>query len=200
MMGRIAAIIVAFVLLCIGLGVYLSPDDLASCTEVEEAGKCRMADAIVVISGGDTLARTGEAIKLFKDGWSEWMIFSGAAADKEGPSNAKVMRQAAVDNGVPVSATIIEEYSETTKQNAEQVRQQLKERGIERVILVTSGYHMRRASLEFSNQLGSGVDLVRHPVRRDNHWGPFWWLTPGGWWLALSELAKIVAFYAGGSR
>lgn len=200
MISRIIMIVVAILLVIAGITVYLSPDDLARCQAVQSSGVCREADAIVVVSGGDTTARTEEAIRLFHDGWASYMIFSGAAADKAGPSNAEVMRQLAIDSDVPISATIIEEQSETTRQNAEEVREQLKERGIERVILVTSGYHMRRASLEFSKQLGSGIELIRHPVDNDNQWSGTWWLTPGGWSLALSELVKIGAFYIGGSR
>ena len=43
-------------------------------------GDCRKADAIVVVSGGDTNARTDEAIKLYKEGWAPLIVVSGAAA------------------------------------------------------------------------------------------------------------------------
>jgi len=51
-------------LVIFGLSAYLSPNDLGKCQSVGE-GDCRKADAIVVVSGGDTNARTDEAIKLY---------------------------------------------------------------------------------------------------------------------------------------
>lgn len=201
--GKIAILVSLAVIIVAGIGAYLAPDDLAGC-DLErpvsaESGACAAADAIVVVSGGDTIARTDEAIRLFNLGWAPRIVFSGAAADKSGPSNAHVMREHATRRGVPPHATIIEEESETTKQNAEQVREYILSDDIENIILVTSGYHMRRASLEFASQLPD-ILVRRHPVDRDKQWGVWWWVTPTGWYMAGSELAKIGAFYAGGSR
>lgn len=191
-----AAVIVA------GIGVYLSPDDLVDCTAGPDAQKsaCAPSDAIVVVSGGDTSARTDEAIRLFNDGWAPIIVFSGAAADKRGPSNAAVMRDQAIASGVPAEATIVEDISETTRQNAKQVKLHLAENDIGDVILVTSGYHMRRAGLEFIKELGGDITLRRHPVSTDSQWSALWWLTPWGWGLALGELVRIAVFYIGGSR
>ena len=202
MIGRAVVVILLVAVLVAGVSAYLSPDDLADCSGVSEGerGSCSAAGAIVVISGGDTQARTSEAITLFNDGWAPLIIFSGAAADKDGPSNAAVMRQQAVEAGVPVSATIIEDLSETTKQNAEQVREHLHANSIDDIILVTSGYHMRRAGLEFERELGDTITLRRHPVEADNQWSRLWWLTPWGWGLAGGELVRIIAFYVGSSR
>ena len=183
-----------------GIGAYLSPKDLVECSGPTGSGSCRAADAIVVVSGGDTIARTDEAIQLYQAGWAKYIVFSGAAADKDGPSNAKVMREHALSRGVPANATIIEDQSETTKQNAEQVKERLEQADITDIILVTSGYHLRRASLEFSSQLGPSFEIRRHPSSTDKQWGTLWWLTPWGWWLAIGELVKIGVFHAGGSR
>ena len=197
---RIITTIVLVIAIVVGIDTYLSPDDLTKCQGLESTGNCRSADAIVVISGGDTIARTDEAIRLFKEGWAEYIIFSGAAADKGGPSNASAMRAHALKNGVPQGRTIIEEQSETTKQNAEQVYQKLVALDMRDLILVTSGYHMRRAGLEFSRALPDDFELRRHPVSSDKQWSDTWWLTPWGWWLAIGEIAKIGLFYAGVSR
>lgn len=200
-MMRLALIGIMAFLLVFGIGRYLSPDDLKKCdiANPSPGGGCATADAIVVISGGDTIARTDGAIRLFRAGWAPLIVLSGAAADKNSPSNAVVMQEHAVANGVPSEATIIEGESETTKQNAEQVREQLRSRGVQDIILVTSGYHMRRASLEFSKQFDT-ITVRSHPVTSDNQWSEFWWLTPWGWWTALSELVKIAVFYVGGTR
>lgn len=56
--------------------------------------------------------------------------FSGAAADKSGPSNAAVMKQRAINAGVVASAIIVEELSESTDQNAKQTTSIFIERGL----------------------------------------------------------------------
>lgn len=200
-MKLVIMIIVAVVLLVIGIGSYLAPNDLKQCgARPSSVSGCAKVDAIVAISGGDTRARTSEAIKLFKRGWSDTLIFSGAAQDKTGPSNAEAMRRQAVSEGVPEKSILVEETSETTRQNAEQTQQLLVQRDTGNVILVTSSYHQRRASLEFKNRVGGMVKVLNHPVASDNQWSAIWWMTPIGWWLAFGELFKIGAFYVGGSR
>jgi uncharacterized SAM-binding protein YcdF (DUF218 family) len=109
------------------------------------------------------------------------------------------MRREALDAGVPDRDIIIEEYGETTKENAEKTQGILDQNNISSVILVTSAYHQRRAGLEFAKRTGD-VDVRNHPVSRDNQWSSLWWLTPTGWYLALGEFFKIMIFFAGGTR
>ena len=199
MIRKIVAIIIALLVMIVGITVYLSPDELSNCQSPSASGECRKADAIVVISGGDTSARTAEAIRLYQDGWAPRIIVSGAAADKSGPSNAEAMRQQAIDAGISDSAILVEGHSETTKQNALEVATIIEQNSIQDIILVTSGYHMRRANLEFSASV-SNVTVRAHPVSSDKHWNKLWWLTPWGWWISSSELVKIMVFYIGGSR
>ncbi len=201
MIRKLLGVIVIFVVISLGVSVYLSPDDLANCQEqpTKNQPACQAAEAIVVVSGGDTDARTDEATRLYEKKWAPLIIMSGAAADKRGPSNAAVMRYRAIKDEIPKEAVIAEESSETTKQNAIEVRQILRDRKIKNIILVTSGYHMRRAYLEFSANM-PGVKIRAHPTKYDAKWVTVWWLTPWGWWLAVSELVKIGIFAIGGSR
>ena len=202
MMKGIVAVIVAAAIVIVGLSIYLAPDGLKSCGDRPDPSKfeCQRVDAIVAISGGDTAARTAQAITMYHNGWAPTVIFSGAAADKSGPSNAKVMEQQALRAGVPQSAIVLDDTSETTTQNAVNSHNIFEQEGIHSVILVTSAYHQRRAGLEFGKRAGMSIRIVNHPVATDNQWSPLWWLTPTGWWLALSEFAKIMAFYIGGTR
>lgn len=198
MIHKMIGLGVVIVAAIVGISLYLSPDDIKDCSAPGD-GRCQKADAIIVVSGGDTNARTDESIKLYKDGWTSSIIMSGAAADKSGPSNARQMYKRAVENNIPSDALIREEVSETTKQNAIEVNKILTKRGFKRVILVTSGYHMRRTLLEFQAQL-TDITVLSHPVSQDKHWSSIWWLTPWGWWLAIGELVKIAVFAVGGSH
>lgn len=197
-MFRLGALLVVLIAMILGVGHYLAPDDLSGC-QGPGSGHCRPAGAIVVISGGDTGARTDEAIRLFRAGFAPRLIVSGAAADKTGLSNAAAMRQQAISQGVPTEAILVEEHSETTRQNAAQVGRLLRRHDVSEVILVTSSYHMRRALGEFQTNLPE-ITVRAHPVAQDKQWGPLWWLTPWGWWLAGSELIKNLLFVIGVSR
>lgn len=200
-MKLIIGIFLVLILAVLGLSVYLSPNELASCSNSPSGnGNCKKVDAIVAVSGGDTPARTQEAVRLYKAGWADSLIFSGAAQDKSGPSNAAVMRADAIAAGVSPGVIAIEEQGETTKQNADKTQQLLEEKKVKTVILVTSAYHQRRASLEFSERANGKVMIINHPVAHDKQWSEWWWLTPGGWYLAVGEFFKIIAFYSGGTR
>lgn len=194
-----------FVILAIAgiwsLGAFLSPNDLKSCDRLPQPeGNCRAADAVVAVSGGNTADRAKEAIELYKLGWGDKLIFSGAAKDTSGPSNAEVMRVQAMEAGVPSRDILIETFSQTTKENATKTSNVLEKWDIHDVILVTSPYHQRRASLEFNAAVGDDIIIRNHPTTYDEDWSNWWWLTPRGWWLAGGEVVKIMAFFAGQSE
>jgi len=196
----IISVILGIAVLIIGLTLYLGPNDLSGCDDQPSVKVgCQQADAIVAVSGGDTTARTNEAIKLYQNGWAPKLVFSGAAQDKSGPSNAAVMRRLALAAGVPESAILIEDQSTTTEENAQNTQSIFADNHISSVILVTSAYHQRRAGLEFKAD-SAGISVRNHPVASDKQWSTVWWLTPGGWYLAISEVIKILAFYLGGAR
>ncbi|MDB5160373.1 MAG: exported protein of unknown function [Candidatus Saccharibacteria bacterium] len=188
-----------FVVLVLSLSFYLQPNDFIGCSDkpVAGSGQCEKADAIVVVSGGDTNARTDEGIKLFQNGWASSIVFSGAAQDKSGPSNAAAMRVRAIAAGVPDASIYIEEAAATTQENAMNTHTIFENNNFSRVILVTSGYHQRRSELEFKKE-NQNITVLNHPLLKDKDWSFFWWVTPRGWWLAGGEVVKIIAFYAGG--
>jgi uncharacterized SAM-binding protein YcdF (DUF218 family) len=197
MIKSLITIPIVLAAIIIGLSVFLQPDDLRSCHEtISSQPPCEAVGAIVAVSGGDTNARTDEAIHLYKNGWSNILIFSGAAQDKSGPSNAAVMQARAIAAGVPKANIFLDEYAATTKQNAENTQTIFASQNIKSIILVTSGYHQRRASLEFEKR-ATGVTVLNHPVARDQDWSIWWWTNPHGWILAVGEFFKIIAFNFG---
>jgi uncharacterized SAM-binding protein YcdF (DUF218 family) len=163
-----------------GIGYYLSPQD--SLTK---------ADAIVAISGGDTDARTAEAVRLYQNGWASHLIFSGAALDPNSPSNASAMARAAEKAGVPATAIILDEAAANTRQNATGVGTIVNRNGYQSLILVTSPYHQRRASLLFHRAVGRDVQINNHSSY-DQEWRrSHWWATPTSRALTFAELQKV---------
>lgn len=195
----IVIIAVLFGLFAWWVTIFLGPDDIAHCGARPDPSKtgCLASDAIVAVSGGDTEARADEAIKLYQNGWAPLLIFSGAAADLSGPSNAAVMKQRAIDAGVDPNVIIVEDTSQNTSENAAETTTIVEQQGIKSVIIVTSAYHERRAGLEFEKRAHS-VSVRRHPVAEDKQWSPWWWATPTGWALAIPEVVASLILSTGG--
>lgn len=165
------------------LGYWLSPQ-----------GKLVGSDAIVAISGGQTNTRAEEAVLLYQQGLAPVLVFSGAALDTSGPSNAQAMRQVALRAGVPNRAIILEEDATTTTENALGVAKIASQMGWRKVILVTSPYHQRRAQLEFSRHL-KGQQIISHSSTDEEWRRSKWWATPKSTNLTLQEVQKLVAAY-----
>jgi uncharacterized SAM-binding protein YcdF (DUF218 family) len=164
-----------------GLGFYLSPQDRLS-----------KSDAVVAISGGETRSRALEAIRLYEEGWAPHLIFSGAALDPKGPSNARAMEQVALQAGVPRSAIELDERSANTDQNALGVADIAKREGYRKIILVTSPYHQRRASITFQRVFGSSVQILNHSTTDQNWRRAAWWSNSYSRELTISELQKTL--------
>ncbi|HMQ95699.1 MAG TPA: YdcF family protein [Candidatus Saccharibacteria bacterium] len=191
------SVLVFLVTLIVAMSLFLAPNNLMNCSETPNSlTGCGKADVIIAVSGGDTAARTQTAIDLYQNGWAPKLIFSGAAADTSGPSNAEVMRRQAIKQGVPESAIFIEETSQNTKENAIETKSIITDKHLTSAIVVTSGYHMKRTILEFQSQ-APGVEFRAYPTSGDSAWGVWWWLSPWGWYLSLSETVKIIVFYLG---
>lgn len=166
-----------------GTAFYLSPQDTL-----------QQADAIVVVSGGQTTARADEGIRLYKAGLAPRLIFSGAALD-DGPSNAHRMKEQAMQAGVPERAIVTDEAARTTYQNATQTRDLIGDLQARSIILVTSPYHQRRTELTFRHVYGPDFELINHSSF-DSQWSKFaWWASPFGVFITGSEAVKIGAIY-----
>jgi uncharacterized SAM-binding protein YcdF (DUF218 family) len=192
---------VFLIALILFIGFYLEPNDFRKCSETPSTSisGCDKSDILVVLSGGDTNARVDKSIELFNKGWSDKILFSGAAQDKSGPSNALAMKTRAINAGVAEDKILIDETSETTKENAINSSEIFETENIKTAILVTSGYHQRRAVMEFKTYSDS-VSIRNYPVGYDKDWSFWWWTNYRGWSLAMSELAKNIEITFGGSK
>jgi uncharacterized SAM-binding protein YcdF (DUF218 family) len=111
--------------------------------------------------------RVWHASRLFLAGKAPVVLLSGGSDLTEvAQPEALAMRQFMLDLGVPAAALLTEELSRNTRQNAEMSAKLLRERGIQKVLLVTSALHMRRAVKLFEQQ---GLEV--HAVATDHEVG-----------------------------
>ena len=135
-------------------------------------------DAIVVLGGGTDPAvfprstvevngagdRVIYAARLYKQGVAPHLLLSGGYITwtEDRPSTpAQEMADLLKLMGVPDSALWLQNRSQNTYEDAFFSSQMLKEKGIQRVILVTSASHMPRAVPLF---LAQGIDVIPAPT------------------------------------
>ena len=132
------------------------------------------ADAIVLVGGGTrgythmgTLADMSEqgdrllhAAALYKAGKAPVILVAGGAPQGGAPESEQMAGILEV-MGVPPRDMLQESRSKTTYENAVYVAEALRERGLDQVLLVTSGFHMRRAVAVFEAQ---GVNVIPAPT------------------------------------
>lgn len=101
-------------------------------------------------SGAD---RVWHATRLFYESRAPLVLMSGGSdPENSATSEAATMRRFMVDLGVPGEAMVLESRSRNTTQNAEYSSEILAEQGVNRILLVTSAYHMPRAKRLFEAQ------------------------------------------------
>jgi len=119
--------------------------------EVDEA---QPADAIVVLgaavfAGGQPSpvleARVAHAVRLYRRGLAPLIVVTGGVGANP-PSEAEVMARLAREAGVPAEALILEAQAHTTQQSVRLTSPLLEERGIRSIIVVTSPFHLFRAT------------------------------------------------------
>ena len=135
-----------------------------------DVGSASTAQAIVVLGGylriemglprhieiGSAGDRLLCAAELYRAGKAPLILLSGGNVSFlesfAAPPEAKAASGVLEEWGIPQSAILVEGRSQSTHENAEFSKRVLVERGITRVLLVTSALHMRRASASFRRE------------------------------------------------
>ena len=136
-----------------------------------------MADSIVVLSGmiGPIMTKQGVVyewgdpdrffggIELLKAGKANNIIFTGGILpwQKNIQPEGQILAKFAEEYGIPSSQIIVTGDVENTRDEAKAVREMLTKNNTNKVILVTSAFHMPRASKLF---LKEGIEVQTYPV------------------------------------
>lgn len=164
------------------------------------------ADAILVLAGSSAYEeRASLAAELYKQGRAPLILLSddgqrGGWSQERQRNPFYVERSAwAVEaEGVPASSVRrMPRATSNTYEEAELLREQSAARGLGSVLIVTSGYHSRRALWAFERVLrGSGVRVGIAPVApgAQTPTPAMWWLRPAGWRTVALEYLKLVYY------
>ena len=108
-----------------------------------------------------------QAVDLYQAGFANRLILSSGFvyAFRE----AEIMRALATSEGIPSSNTVLETRAASTRENVMFVYDILQERGWNRILLVSSPYHMRRATLTWE-KLAPEVVVIPTPSNRSRYY------------------------------
>lgn len=179
------------------------------------------ADVIVVLGGGtepnipprsmvemnSAGDRVTYAFKLYQEGAAPTLILSGGNIDfLEESSSTPAQNMAGMLEmlGVPEDALILQDKSENTEQDAMYSCKIIQEQGFEKVILVTSAFHMPRSVALFEAQ---GCKVIPAPADfsiTESGWQKLWHPSPEEFVLNLvpqysnlSAVSKVMKEYIG---
>lgn len=144
------------------------------------------ADAIVVLTGGK--GRVEEGIRLFRDRRAEFLVFVGVD-----PTVRKSDLYRPRPGDPPADKVILEKSSRNTLENSIFGRDVIVRSGVHSVLLITSRYHLKRASILFRNSLPREITIIPYPVDSVNL-KESWWNHGGSFQLLFREFYKYCMF------
>lgn len=146
------------------------------------------ADAIVVLTGGK--GRTDEGLTLLRKGKAQVLILSGVHEDAD--HDAIFLNRI---NKVERSRIVLEKRSRSTYENAVEVKRLMEEKGLKSMVLITSGYHIKRADFIFRHIMPPDIRIEAYSVSTPNFDDKKWW-SGRGLGILAAEFLKYY-WYAG---
>jgi uncharacterized SAM-binding protein YcdF (DUF218 family) len=165
------------------------------------------ADALFVL-GGTMYERPLEAVELYHEGWAPRMLLMRQIPD-EGedelvrrgiPFQREIDLQVDVlmKLGVPRQAIEVLGEQDSTKDEANTLRAVVAARNWQRVIVVTSKQHTRRARMVMNQRLAdTGSQVIVRASRYDKSDVDSWWRNRSTLRFTLFETQRLIAYWLG---
>lgn len=147
------------------------------------------ADAIVVIGGDHKPERVKRAVELYQQGHAPVVVISAGTLVQEGTEQlpeAEVMWRQAIAFGLPESALLIEDQSQSTYENASYTKTLAEVHGFKTILLVISAYQSRRALRIFKDAFGNSANIWVQAAP-PNLCTLCWWFQPDQSWVVFYE-------------
>ena len=173
-------VLLLFVVFFIGFVVFANGIDRAPQEPVP------VADGIAVLTGG--AARIEHAMKLLADGKGKRVLITGVY---RGTTEEELAQMASVGGQYFACCVDIDKEARNTIDNATETSEWAALHKYDKIIVVTSNYHMPRAVAELARVLPT-VRLIPYPVVDNNVRLDRWWTYPGSTRLLMSEYLKYL--------
>ena len=166
-------------------------------------------DAILILGGSSVyVERTQKGAEIYKSGVAPTIFLTDdgerggwSKIEKRNPPYVEMARNNLIVAGVPAEAIIILQPKVSgTIYEARVMAEKAKTENLQRVLIVTSAYHTRRALWTFErffaeNNVKTEFGIVA-PSTGEQTPPPFvWWFSPRGWSLVAGEYVKFLAYW-----
>jgi vancomycin permeability regulator SanA len=151
-----------------------------------------------------TKYRLPKAVQLYNEGRANKILFSGGAIWEDNTfPEAVILKNKAIELGIPEEDILVETASKNTKENIIASLLHLDRffelHKIKRLLIVTSNYHMRRTYLTLKTYMPSWIEFSlciaeNHATKKDN-----WFLSEKGRKRVLEESRKIIKYIKWGA-
>lgn len=167
------------------------------------------ADAIFVFGGSSVyIERTRKAAELFKQGVSNKIFLTDdgtrggwSRAEQRNPSFVELAENELIKQGVPAeNIEILQPQVSGTIDEARLLTETIKAKNPNSVLLVTSGYHTRRAfwiceKVLRENNIETEIGIVSPETGIQTPSNNKWWLSPKGWKFVGGEYLKMIGYW-----
>jgi uncharacterized SAM-binding protein YcdF (DUF218 family) len=146
------------------------------------------ADAIVVLGDDDFAGdRAAHAAELFQAGWAPQVVASGRMM-RPYAGVADLIARDLQAKGVPAAAVVtFAHHADSTRSEAEALRDLVGQRHWHKILLVTSNYHTRRARYIFRKVFPSDVSISVSSASDSGYDPDSWWRNRSGLKIFFSE-------------
>ena len=147
-------------------------------------------DGIVVLTGADG-SRLLVGADLLQRGYGEKLLISGVNPSVK---PEQIQGLLGIDDKKFTCCVNLDYEAENTIGNGRETANWAHALGYEKILLVTSSYHMPRAILEI-NAASNGIEIIAYPVKTERYENAPWW---GGWRkikLLVREYAKLLVSF-----
>ncbi len=151
------------------------------------------ADAILVIGGDHKPERARRVSQLWRTEYAPLVIVSAGTLVQEGNDwmpEAQVMLRQLIEVRVPKEVILIEQESQTTVENAQYSLSILRERNIQKILLVTSPHQSSRAKKIFEDLYGTEILVDVQPALESSFCSLCWLWQRDQIQVVLSEYWK----------
>ncbi len=174
---------------------------------IVRGGETKQADAIVVLAGSSAYAeRTRWAVKLYGENLAPKIILTNdntrggwSNEQRRNPFFFERAEEELRRAGVPADRIeVIPQVVSSTYEEAVVIREYATAHNLRSVLVVTSGYHSRRALWTMRRvfrESGIKVDVNAAPRSEQTPSPAKWWLSTRGWLIVAGEYPKFVYYW-----
>jgi uncharacterized SAM-binding protein YcdF (DUF218 family) len=154
---------------------------------------------LIFVLGNDYEPQMKDVLKLYKKGISKKVLISGFGDTNISKSEASILKEYAVNLGIPENVFVLEEHASNTKQNLQFsvpiMKKEIDFKNLKSILFVCKSFHTQRVFMTAKNFLSKNLKIFFYPIIDERN------ITKNNWYknedskiIVLNELKKIAEY------